>query len=459
MHKGIPFTTNIFLQTLTLATVISLAAACTIGAAAHGAAAPQTPQTPGTKPVSKMAADWQEWSDLRNKLRQVEEKDPKAAIAQYQTFWEQRPQLDPTVSAQLCTTVAQIYHTGVKDDATALKTCDWAIAQHRTSRERIRPTLYKAQLLAELKRTDEAQAFIEKSWSLMLISGPVFVRPMVTTYVSVMDQQLKSSAAMDQIKATFRRLPVYLGDENWSAGVAMYPVMIQHMTDKRQFDQATRWAKLRFMLCPYTVSSVSRAAGAIVSVAEASTAPLQSTGAAQATQVAQAAQATRAKSAATAKAGSENQGPRVFGQLTPDPDASEGAATAGDANELQSVTLPAAFTAQLATLRTTPLPEEAYDRALVKERLATLGRANEQQRTERITLLLLSGSYRSAMDEAVLYKKELPNSLNGPRQIARVFKAVDVDVKRANAYMEFVKTGKGTNPVVAFLQQFPAEGP
>jgi hypothetical protein len=147
----------------------------------------------------------------------------------------------------------------------------------------------------------------------------------------------------------------------------------------------------------------------------------------------------------------------VFGQLTPDAEAETDATTGGDPNALQKITLPAAFASQLATLRTTPLPEDAFDRAMVKERLSQLGRADEQQRTERITLFLLSGSYRSAMDEALRYKSELPTSPNGPKQVARVFKAVDLDVKRANAYVEFLKTGKGVSPVSAFLQQFPAE--
>jgi hypothetical protein len=95
-----------------------------------------------------------------------------------------------------------------------------------------------------------------------------------------------------------------------------------------------------------------------------------------------------------------------------------------------------------------PLP--TLDRASIAARLdgATV--------TDRISLEIAIGKLREAMLVARSMLADGQTAGQGIRQVCRVFKAADLNLKRANTYLEYLKTGQGPDPVADFLNRPPA---
>ncbi len=68
-------------------------------------------------------------------------------------------------------------------------------------------------------------------------------------------------------------------------------------------------------------------------------------------------------------------------------------------------------------------------------------------------LLLLTGQPREAMLQARRTLVGDPTNDRGLREAALVFKVVDGDVARANAFLSFYQTNRGQNPMTAFLKE------
>lgn len=71
----------------------------------------------------------------------------------------------------------------------------------------------------------------------------------------------------------------------------------------------------------------------------------------------------------------------------------------------------------------------------------------------RLTCLLVVGDYKGAM---VLAKSRLVADVanqDNALEVARVFKAKDGDIARANQFLAYYQTGQGTNPLPAFLKE------
>ena len=76
---------------------------------------------------------------------------------------------------------------------------------------------------------------------------------------------------------------------------------------------------------------------------------------------------------------------------------------------------------------------------------------------ERMVLLIALGELGKAMSEAQSMVLDRPGSAAGLSEAARVFKAGDLNLVRANAFLEYYRTGKGDNPMTAFLKEYPVE--
>jgi len=97
-------------------------------------------------------------------------------------------------------------------------------------------------------------------------------------------------------------------------------------------------------------------------------------------------------------------------------------------------------------LVTVKLP--THDSAALRARLATV-KAPE----ERLVLQLALGDFADAMTTARGQMLAKPDSSAAILQVCRVFKARDLKLKRANAFLEFYKTGQGINPLTEFEQE------
>ena len=82
------------------------------------------------------------------------------------------------------------------------------------------------------------------------------------------------------------------------------------------------------------------------------------------------------------------------------------------------------------------------------------------QRQARVSLLLWMGRERAAMEAALEGADKLPQNATGERtqvmrEVARVFKARDLNIKGANAYLSWAAKPEGTNPLDAFFDATP----
>lgn len=71
----------------------------------------------------------------------------------------------------------------------------------------------------------------------------------------------------------------------------------------------------------------------------------------------------------------------------------------------------------------------------------------------RISVLIIKGDFKAAMVEARGLMLDRPASTEGVMQVCRVFKAQDLNLTRANAFLAYMKSGEGANPVTQFLQE------
>lgn len=109
--------------------------------------------------------------------------------------------------------------------------------------------------------------------------------------------------------------------------------------------------------------------------------------------------------------------------------------TAGAPNPLQKVALP--------TL-------DARLRELVQKAAGTA--RTEGDSSALISLLLVLGDYGGAMRTARVRLASEMGSEESVRQVARVFKAKDLSLVRANGFLSFYGSGQGTNPLIGFFQ-------
>jgi hypothetical protein len=90
---------------------------------------------------------------------------------------------------------------------------------------------------------------------------------------------------------------------------------------------------------------------------------------------------------------------------------------------------------------------------------AAMGNLPASDTDGRITILLAQGKMRDAMLAARRGLLEHPSSDNSGAilEMARVFKAADLNLVRANAFLQYFQSGKGANLLDDFFKQFPAE--
>ena len=109
-------------------------------------------------------------------------------------------------------------------------------------------------------------------------------------------------------------------------------------------------------------------------------------------------------------------------------------------------------------LRDVKLP--VFDEKVLQEQVLQEQVSLAKTPQEKITLLILQEQWRRAALTARGLMIERPDSPEGVMQVARVMKAADGNLVRANAFIEWVKKPQGANPLLGFLDQHKdAEAP
>jgi len=357
------------------------------------------------------------WSDarvIRNKVNQLRKTNPQAAAQTLEQALESVT--NASVAADLFTLLGNVYTTDLKKPEAALKLFDRALPifkspQHKVPAHHwITMIAAKANALVGAKRLPEAQTLLHENHAALLEaadnSDPYAndaVRQTLSAHLNLLQAQEKTQE-WPEVLARF----VVETPRAWTLGAGdsgdwAFKQLLDALQKQKRIDEALGWAKLRYRLCAFNKGQI-----------EAATQVLARLWAAQ-----------------------ENfPAVRLFNKAQTDPTA----------------------TNPIATIKLPELSAEARD--TLQERLAVL---EERQRTDYgpakardiVTIRLLLGTpsdVHAAMLSAQQLLRERPEAPESALQICRVFKAVDDNLVRANAFLSYLE-GEGENPVPALLQE------
>ena len=309
--------------------------------------------------------------------------DPEKALAQGQQFLEEnrdKPGLLRWGAVGVALEIARLQRAHPEK---ALQTLDGAIENYGKYPYAYRLSSAKSELLLSSGRASEAEALLEKQWATFPANDKAGARSFLLDYVAILNKGNKREQALELVRDYLTRAPGQLADSRMAA------LMVEQLILNNRLDEAMSWAKLSFMLAPYTEKSLQ---GATQLVARVWT----------------------ARYAAPAKT-------QELSQAMQDP---------AQPNPLREVALP------------------VWERTTLQKELA---RARTPD--ERVTVLILSDDLRGAMVEAQQAMLNAPTSPAPALQVARVFKAADLSVARANAFLLYHQNPQGQNPVTEFLQE------
>lgn len=336
------------------------------------------------------ASDAKELGDLAKSFLPLA-KDPVAAQAQFNTFLAGHSDRDADflVGAYTAWTQFQLYH--LKDSKSALSTIEGARTKFATSAKRPEMDVIWAAILLDQNRAGEVETFYAAQWA-GLLENHSSVPIAALSYGKSLEAQNKNDKALSLWRQTFQSeglniVETYPGDQ-------IFNRLVESLLRNGRGEEALSWAKLNYMTCAFTDSSISAATKLLMRAWTAN----------ELTQT-------------TAQA---------FVQAQQDP---------ARPNPLAKVSL--------------PVPDKA---ALQKQQENVHG---WHSRRLEVNYHLLSNNWRQAMLEARSMIVDNPNSPEGVLEVCRVFKAADLNLKRANEFIAFMKNGTGDNPIIGFLKEHP----
>lgn len=320
-------------------------------------------------------------------------KQPPSAVAKaYRQFVEARRTIDPALGITICEQAATLQLSS-KDKTAAQQTLATALsryAPYQSARPILLPlALKQANLYLADKNPTAAVAALRPLRNTL--SGQ---REAALVYANALEGAgpAESRALIDFIAEALRRQPALLAEP----GDQLFRQLNAALLREGRTADALRWAKLRFVVCDFTAGP-NNSATALVSGAF----------------LAQDLSLDRARAFTVALQ-----------------DSAEGTARS---NPLAGVSLPASF-ALAAPGNQIP--------ANIVSKLPT-GLAPR----DRITLLLAGGANDLALGEARKLLLQEATSAAGVLEVCRVLKARSLGLTDPNAFIHFVKTGTGPNPL------------
>jgi hypothetical protein len=408
---------------------------------------------------AKAQVEWEDWPRLQEfekSIADLKKAEPQAALLKYREFFAAHPRLHPISGSTLFSSMADLQRNGLKKPEEALDSYNRGLQLYQESPAVVILLAGKAKTLREMGKHQEAAALADEWWSQIREAGrsghPHFliVAPQVLWEVTLAleaqvpgagdksaergepgerDEQAgvvvkageaTSHAARVQwialLQKSLLEMPVFLDDRKQGVGEWFQGWMFRHLLagliQEGRAEEALQWGKLYWMTCSYDEKALANA--------------------------------TRFLG-------------RAWTALDKDVDVltfvqAQSAAAGSDAqknNPLLKVKLPAPNAEageylhrrwqQLAPTVTTKSPDVEKARELISLALVAgaMGRAEAMPQ---------------AMTTAQAVMNARPGSLDGAREVARVFKAIDLNTVRANAVVAYVN-GKGSNPVPAFFKE------
>jgi hypothetical protein len=366
--------------------------------------------------------DLREFSQFAKQTAALEKTNPNQAVADYDNYLQSHPTIHPNVAVVLQCYKANIYAKGLNDSNSALGLLDKAAQTYSQpgpnqadAAALLRIDRAKADILIASQQWNDVATLLGPKWGQILAIGaadstPTDTARMAHQYIWALQRTRTQSEAIDAMIEAFRSVPGFLdGEQQWPAG-SLYDELVNNLIQAGRAPEALRWAKLQYVLCPYNTDALARAAQLLNRAWNAQTDP-----------------ALKPQDAIAAFAAAQQD--------------------ASMANPLINVPLPdlntEALTAQAVQLQQT-LSKKSFSREV-------------PEFTYFVTLTLAMGQPDAAMRAAQALRdaqlQDHTDDTSGANETMRVFKAVDLSIVRATAFVNFRK-GDGPDPLPGFYQQY-----
>lgn len=336
--------------------------------------------------------------DFEKSLAERIKTDPAGAAAAQQAWLAQQKNVKRDVIAMAAIHASQWYEKA-NDPKSAWEVLQKAFAPMAGRPEGWWVISRQIGLLANNQKTDEAEKLAQKYWQESLNNSSIDV---VAAYVGILEAQGKPDVTRALLKKALLDGPLLLETDHGRNRVGwIYDTIINSLQREGKEDEAISWAKLRYIQAPFNDIAIKASTDALTK-----------------------ALLTKNLSPVAVQGFLESQN---------DP---------AKKNPLADVPLP--IKPEEVTEALKKVPEDAR---------------NTTKAHARLNLLLAGGFHREAL---TLARQVLINNVGSPagaEEVCRVFKAMDLNLKRGNDFIAFLKTGEGVNPVAEFFKaEKPVEG-
>jgi len=339
-------------------------------------------------------------ADLQRELAPLEKTAPAQAIARYRSFAAERFALSSRARLAIADAIAQVQLNGLRDTDAALATYASAFGEFPTEPFALNLLVESSKILIANNRAPAAETLIRAQWPLVLSASPNVASPVIQQLARSLTQQGKKAELVEMLEEVLVKSPAFLDD-----GTQSRP---QRDQSRDSFLlQGTDWGWMYDGLekALLDLGQTDRALG--WAKARYMTAITSSGAVDRATRSLARVAMAKDPSGALAWSLAQVRG----GAVETDP--------------LQSVALPAA--------------------------LKNLDIAKSRRDRDQVGVLIAHGDLDQALLKGARSLVSDPNKPYGALDIARTFKAVDLNTDRANQWLEFARTGRGTNPLSAYF--------
>jgi hypothetical protein len=335
-------------------------------------------------------------AETRAFLKQLTEQyttDAAGAAQAAVRFEQQHASMNPVLLKDVDTVLAGIYFKYLKDPVRALAVLDAGLARSTKPESYFPLVITKCKILEQAKRPAEGIAFFKQNMPGFMKAQSYYFLEALPFYLSAVKAGDKTEDATAILFEALKTHPFLIDS---LAGDSLTQILLRQSGHE---EEALGYAKLYWQICDYNERNIS-----------AATRTLQK------------------------------------------------AWLAKDVNAARGI---AFLKAQQDAASPNPLADvkaAALDAAAIEDALQFYSQYSSiEARHNRITLLLLQGKNSDAM--LVARRQLLDDPANGDKaalEIARIFKATDLNLVRANAFLQYFKTGEGANPLDAFFKEHPA---
>lgn len=359
-------------------------------------------------PVGSLAEEGPAWTALIALRDRLKDADAEETVKANNALFTAHPEMNPIVANVLMADVAALHSDKLGQPDKALEIYDWALNKYKAQDGSISTLEGKGRLLLDSGKAGEAEALMESRWPQVIALLHVthsHLRSMASRCVQIrfqaLQKQKQPAEALELLTSTLSEAPALLDPSyqvasDWSSGW-LYPALVDGLIESKQFESAAGWARLGFAQSNFDKDAIERATSVVGRIWAAQ---------------------------------DDFVSARAFGAAQSD---------AARPNPLSKVSLP---------VLSTPLLESELKR--LQEAQA---KGYDRERVPQVVTMLIGlGRYRPAMVEARGLLSKFPTAPEGVQQVARVFKAADLSLVRANQFIAYLD-GKGENPLPAFMQE------